>query len=103
MIPNGSILRQTYPKPKEKGGPRDTGGREIMNGERYHTIFLPGKKSITTSGFSKKSNICDLLKLTACLINIFTFEQNLQADLPIKSKVNYAALCNLFQRVWVDV
>jgi transposase len=35
MIPNGSKLRQTYPKPKEKGGPRDTGWREIMNGIFY--------------------------------------------------------------------
>lgn len=32
---------------------------------------------------------------TAYLINYLIFEQDLQADLPIKSKVNYAALCNL--------
>jgi hypothetical protein len=32
----------------------------------------------------------------ACLINNFIFGQDLQTDPPIKSKVNYAALCKCF-------
>jgi hypothetical protein len=33
----------------------------------------------------------------ACLINNFTFEQDLLADLAIKSKVDYATLCKIIR------